>query len=568
MSEKLVLNANILEETSSEAEALADILAWSADCPEWQRDALRRLCTKNALEEADFKRLTALCKSSGDGGIPLAAGHIPDPQATTVAVTLRAIHDVEHVNALKPGERLTFDKAGVTVVYGDNGSGKSGYARILKKVCRARTPPKGDRILPNIYSAKPGSPTAVIDFAANGQNRSEKWTGGTPADPYLSSVSVFDSRTANVHVDEVNDVAYTPFPMRVLERLAEACQEVKKRINAEIAGLEQQTPESVKQPKIHKGTATANLIAGLDGSTKERDVRDLATLSDKEEARLQTLKADLGNDPSKAARRIEAQRDRLVAIDESFGRLHDAIADGQLARLSGLYAAYRAAQLAAQAAAGDLFAGEPLPDIGSDVWRTLWEAAREYSMQKAYPDILFPVIAEGARCVLCQQELDEEAANRMERFEKFVKDETKRKEEQAQESYREALEESVSADISAHDVAAGAAFVRDELNDGELATTMRRALVTAKWRLRTILRHRADEDAVPLPVASAWPDEAIAACKTALSGTDFRSSGGRPIRRAHETDGGASRVVRPRVAGRCAGRCNRRNRPPKNDRRA
>ncbi|MBZ0141574.1 MAG: hypothetical protein K8H87_17665, partial [Pseudorhodoplanes sp.] len=221
-----------IEETSSEAEALADILAWSADCPEWQRDALRRLCTKDGLEEADLKELTGLCKNGGDGAVPLAAGHIPDPQAATSAVTLRAIHDVEHVNALKAGERLTFDKAGLTVVYGDNGSGKSGYARILKKVCRARTPPKGDRILPNIYAAKPGTPKAVIDFAANGQNKSETWTGDNPADPLLSSVSVFDSRTANVHVDEVNDVAYTPFPMRVLEQLAEACQEVKKRINA------------------------------------------------------------------------------------------------------------------------------------------------------------------------------------------------------------------------------------------------------------------------------------------------------------------------------------------------
>ena len=69
--------------------------------------------------------------------MPLAADHIPDPDAAAMAVTLRAIRGAENVNALKPGERLTFDKAGLTVVYGDNGSGKSGYARILKKVSRA-----------------------------------------------------------------------------------------------------------------------------------------------------------------------------------------------------------------------------------------------------------------------------------------------------------------------------------------------------------------------------------------------------------------------------------------------
>lgn len=506
-----------VEETSSEADALADILAWSAECPEWQRDALRRLCTKNALEEADFKELTTLCKSAGEGAVPLAAVHIPDPQAASAAVTLRDVHDVEHVNALKAGERLSFDKAGLTVVYGDNGSGKSGYARILKKVCRARTPPKGDRILPNIYTARPGTPKAVIDFVANGQNKSENWSGDNPADPLLSSVSVFDSRTANVHVDEVNDVAYTPFPMRVLERLAEACQEVKKRIGADITALEQQTPEAVKQPKTHEGTATAKLIAGLNGNTKEQDVRDLATLNDKEKARLETLKADLGNDPLKAARRIEGQRDKLAETGKAFAKLQSAGTDDEAARLSGLYSEYQAARRAAIAAAGDLFAAEPLPDVGSEVWRALWEAARDYSTQKAYPELAFPVVSDAARCVLCQQELDAEAADRMARFEKFVKDETRRKEELAKEAYEERLSAVSGADIAAREINAAAAFIRDELNDAGLAAAVRRALVSAKWRLRAILRHHAEDEAAPLPAQEAWPGESVAAHDTALS---------------------------------------------------
>ena len=131
-------------------------------------------------------------------------------------------------------------------------------------------PPKGDRILPNIYAKKSGPQNAVIDFSANGHNRSQNWTADAPASSLLSSVSVFDSRTANVHVDEVNDVAYTPFPMRVLERLAEACQEIRKRINAEIRELDQQTPEAIAKPECHDGSAVGKLITGLSGSTKEQ----------------------------------------------------------------------------------------------------------------------------------------------------------------------------------------------------------------------------------------------------------------------------------------------------------
>ncbi|PSM16811.1 hypothetical protein C7T96_18595 [Nitratireductor sp. StC3] len=506
-----------IEQTSSEADALADILTWSTGCPKWQRDALRRFCTKGELDEADLKELTELCKNGGVGAVPLAREHIPDPQSAAFAITLRAIREVENVNALKAGERLTFDKSGLTVVYGDNGSGKSGYARILKKVCRARTPPKGDRILPNIYTAKPGTSKAVIDFSANGQNKSETWAGESAADPLLSAVSVFDSRTANIHVNEVNDVAYTPFPMRVLEQLAEACKEIKKRVSAEIMGLEEQTPEAIKLPNTHGGTTTAKLIAELNGGTNEQDIRNLAALNDKEKARLETLKADLGNDPTKAARKNEAQREKLVAAREAFARLSDATTDERVARLRRLHSAYESARRAAEAAASDLFADEPLPDAGSDVWRALWEAARDYSTQKAYPDLAFPMTSEGARCVLCQQELDAEAAGRMVRFEKFVKDETKRKEELALEAFNEAVDVMDGGNIGASEVAAISVFVRDELNDGELAGIIRRSLVTAKWRLRAALRGDAVDESAVIPAISAWPNEAIAAHEAALS---------------------------------------------------
>lgn len=220
--EKLIENTvDVQKVTVSGAQALADIIAWSREGPKWQRDALRRICAKDALDDLDFEELIVLCKSKGKGSIALGTEHIPTADATTAVVNLNAIHTTENINALKPGERLTFDKVGLTVVYGDNGSGKSGYARILRKVCRARVAPKDDKILPNIYAQTEKPQKAVIDFSANGQNKSESWTSNITCDPLLSSVSVFDNRTANVYVDEANNVAYMPFPMRLLERLAE-----------------------------------------------------------------------------------------------------------------------------------------------------------------------------------------------------------------------------------------------------------------------------------------------------------------------------------------------------------
>ena len=41
-------------------------------------------------------------------------------------ITIYSVKDLEHVNALSSSEPLTFDATGLTIVYGDNGSGKSG----------------------------------------------------------------------------------------------------------------------------------------------------------------------------------------------------------------------------------------------------------------------------------------------------------------------------------------------------------------------------------------------------------------------------------------------------------
>ena len=61
-----------------------------------------------------------------------------------------------------------------------------------------------------------------------------------------------------------------------------------------------------------------------------------------------------------------------------------------------------------------------LDGTGSELWTALWEAARRFSQEHAYRGDTFPVVEDDARCVLCQQDLDHEAGDRLRRFEAFV----------------------------------------------------------------------------------------------------------------------------------------------------
>lgn len=167
---------------------------------------------------------------------------------------------------------------------------------------------------------------------------------------------------------------------------------------------------------------------------------------------------------------------------------------------------------AARAASTDLFSGEPLPDIGSESWKALWEAARAYSAT-VYPDRPFPATGDEERCVLCQQELSAPAADRLRRFESFVKDESKRREDKARAAYDEAFTALKQARLCPVELPQQVAVIRDDLGDPALATAYRRAIVLLCWRLRSVLRASPAHRPILLPLLPESPSGALqAAC--------------------------------------------------------
>ncbi len=85
---------------TTEAEALADILAWSATRPLWQRDALRRLTEAEELTDQEIDDLADLCKDQTLAATPLSVDHVRAPDAGMPPVSLRAIRNALNVNAL------------------------------------------------------------------------------------------------------------------------------------------------------------------------------------------------------------------------------------------------------------------------------------------------------------------------------------------------------------------------------------------------------------------------------------------------------------------------------------
>lgn len=432
---------------------LREILSWSKSCPAWQRDALRRLLQNGTLSTKDLSDLTLICQSAHGllpdetqvpANHPLSEEHLPPDVQSNQAVVLTTIEAVQHVNAIAGKQPLAFSSAGLTVVYGDNASGKSGYARILKCACRARSRPK--RILPDVFSASANDVAgATIKFKVGSQDDSHEWQDGETVRSSLALVSVFDSACALHYVEEANDVAFRPFGLDLLDKLASACTHLKRGFDQERASL----LAAVKDFTDLKGpTDVGKLIESLTAQTTPAVVEKLANLSPQESERLENLKRQVAQieaeDPAVRARELKSRATRLEAMRIRLNEIQAALSEDGIQALKAAISLANSTAEVAKLASESAFKDEvpPLNGVASETWKELWEAARRYSETEAYPSTPFPVVSEEARCVLCQQLLTHEhdAGPRLSRFESFVKAETQTAAKVAKERFEKMRE--------------------------------------------------------------------------------------------------------------------------------
>lgn len=488
------------------------VLEWSVDRPAWQRDALRRIIARGRLSKDDFDELVGLCKI-GRGApagelksVPLEKTHLPANPDQGESVTLISLADVSGANNLAPAQTLAFEPGGITVIYGDNGAGKSGYARILKRACRAR---HAGRIEANVYDDQaPKTASATMTFRVGGAEQpAERWQDSPQPHALLSAISVFDSECASVHLKDKNEVAFRPFGLDVPDELANACQIVKEALATEQKQLEKARNPVFAAPTWKVNTAVGKALAALTADTDSKALQALAALSVEEAARLDRLRDDLAKNPAKAAAEQTLKADNIKRVIVAVRSVSTASTDEALAAVAAAADAGRVKREAARVAAAAAFGGEAVAGVGSEVWRTLWETAKAFSTSTAYPGQPFPPVADGSHCVLCLQPLIPEAVSRMARFEDFVQQDTALQAHKAELAAKAARQSLTGVAMRTRELKP----MLDELaiQDAKLHGATRRCIASARLRRHVLLRSIEMGEQIPIPPSSDSPVVAL-----------------------------------------------------------
>jgi energy-coupling factor transporter ATP-binding protein EcfA2 len=277
----------------------------------------------------------------------------------------------------------------------------------------------------------------AIKYKVGAEPDLREWAGGSE-DEFVSRVSVFDTHCAAVYLTEKTDVAFRPFGLDLFDKLVKTCKAVRTKLESEQRSLATSALTAL-QATIPEGTAVEKFLANVSSLTKPEAVKALAQLSPEEEARLALLEKSLldlqANDPEKLIRQLTVRAGRVQTLVRHLKEVEATLSDSTLKSVFGARAEARRKGEEAKRLREATFPQGLLQGTGTDAWTALWESARRFSGEQAYPDKPFPVLGDGAQCVLCQQDLDDAAAHRLKQFEEFVASTVERELRQIREAF-------------------------------------------------------------------------------------------------------------------------------------
>jgi energy-coupling factor transporter ATP-binding protein EcfA2 len=325
-------------------------------------------------------------------------------------LTLIRLSEVHGVNALVPGAVIE-PHEGLTILYGENGTGKTGYSRIFKALANSRT---ADTILGNIEVDASEDQTARLDFKLGDEPQVLTWTGDRGVSPF-TRMSIFDSPAVATHVDDDLDYVYTPASLALFSHVTVAIHAVAAQIDASVGVLD--TDGSGLLARFQRGSSVYPLIETLGASTDLADLKAKAITGDDVDTKLDGLAQAVGAlrantigtqiTALKAEQRVLTQAaaaaEALMAFDAT--AYNDALT--RRAQLTSDYETFRS----------ELFAAADLPDEPDDTWSQFIESGETYRQHLVELEA-----HDSDRCLYCRQPLLDPARDLLSRYSAYLED--------------------------------------------------------------------------------------------------------------------------------------------------
>ena len=401
------------------------LVQWANEQDHWVRLLVGEILSSGAgLSETAIavvvEALLAEKSLSAEGATPVPALVFEESEeAAAEAFVLTTLSEVGGVNALASGQVIEFNPS-LTVLFGENAAGKTGYTRVLKQLAAVRT---AEPILHNVHDPTATTAlTARIAYRVGDTDHVLEWHGESGIPPF-THVGIFDSPAVRLHVDDDLSYVFTPSDLALFPLATESIGEVRARL---LAAAESRRPAANSfLPRFTRGTSAFALVETLGAASDLDRLRELADVADDDadalgglENRVTALQSGATGAQLAVARRRGELHGRLTAAAETIVSFDDEAynaAVGSASEADDDHQALRANLL------GDS------EDGAAEAWQRFiqeGDAYRSHVEQHDYPQ-------PGEPCLYCKQPLDDDAAALLRRYQQFANAEVRKRGETA-----------------------------------------------------------------------------------------------------------------------------------------
>jgi hypothetical protein len=359
-----------------------DLVEWGGSLPLWQNELLRRIAKGPELTDSDVAELAeAAVKESEAQELPfprLSAADFPATAQVDDGIRLLSVGSLKNVNALRADQTLVFGDQ-LTVVYGHNASGKSGYARVLKKVFRARVV---DEILPNLRddpSAIVGKASAALSFAhAPDDIQTVAWTDGEALPENFARFAVLDAQCSRTYIAN-NELTIAPEGLELPARVAREVDRVQQHLKTRAT---QSRPDRSVLEALVTESPSGLFVKSASATTTGTEIDEHTRFSESDAKRLEVVVGELASlrhdAPSETRKRLATETTNLQSLRAYVATIAQAVSDSSVAQLQQAAKDVSDGEAAAQTMRAIADGATRDEALGTEPWRTLTHAALAY----------------------------------------------------------------------------------------------------------------------------------------------------------------------------------------------
>lgn len=343
----------------------------------------------------------------------------PEYSPESNQIELKTLSEVTGVNKLAEDQVIDFSE-NITVIYGENGTGKTGYGRILKAFGFSYD--QQTQIYTNIFEEDDIKQSAKMRYLINGEEEEFNWDGDNHNED-LENISVFDNNCVEISLDDERQLIVSPIGFHLfnivskeLNKLSQLLNEEKDKHSTDIEWIEQ----------LNEDTPQNEYIKELSKDSTEKALKELSAFTPEHQDILEKKKEKLSNlNKALLSNRVKSLKQQITELKTVLSKtknIDKIINSENWERLIKFNNEINELQKHSQKGIAELTETNGIELYETEEFKNFLEPAESYikRLNGKYPD-------DEDVCVYCQQPLKNESKELLENYRELLNDDTEEK---------------------------------------------------------------------------------------------------------------------------------------------